>query len=209
MVFARSLICPTMFVISSTDVTATPVSSCMAWIMFVISSVASLVCLASSLISFATTANPFPASPALAASMVALSARRLVCSAMVLITWIMLPILSELSPSLWITSLALWAFSWASLVMEAVWATLWAISVVASVSSWDARVTDIILSSTDSAACTTSVTISFMEVARLYTFWLMSSSFSDASLISVESRWMFFTILFSFSAIWLRAFPSS
>jgi hypothetical protein len=43
-----------------------------------ISFVASAVWFASSLISFATTAKPLPASPALAASIVALRARRFV-----------------------------------------------------------------------------------------------------------------------------------
>ena len=42
--------------------------------------VAEAVSLARSLISFATTAKPLPASPALAASMVAFKARRFVCS---------------------------------------------------------------------------------------------------------------------------------
>jgi len=44
------------------------------------STVASFVCLASSFTSFATTAKPFPASPALAASIVAFNARFFVCS---------------------------------------------------------------------------------------------------------------------------------
>ena len=40
---------------------------------------ASAVCFESSFISFATTAKPFPASPALAASIVAFNAKRFVC----------------------------------------------------------------------------------------------------------------------------------
>ena len=55
-------------------------------ILFLISLVACEVCFASSLISLATTANPLPASPALAASMVAFSANRLVCSDISVIT---------------------------------------------------------------------------------------------------------------------------
>ena len=51
-------------------------------IFSLISNVATAVCLAKSLISPATTANPLPASPARAASMVAFNASRLVCSEM-------------------------------------------------------------------------------------------------------------------------------
>ena len=64
-----------------------------------ISSVAAAVPFASSLTSFATTANPLPASPARAASIVALSARRFVCSAMDVITLMTSPISAEESPS--------------------------------------------------------------------------------------------------------------
>ena len=55
------------------------------WIAFILSEISSVACavwLASCLTSVATTANPLPASPARAASMVAFSARRFVCSAM-------------------------------------------------------------------------------------------------------------------------------
>ncbi|MCB0184630.1 MAG: hypothetical protein KDE31_10210 [Caldilineaceae bacterium] len=63
-----------------------------------ISSVAVDVCLARSLTSPATTAKPFPASPARAASIVAFSASRLVCSAIELITSTTLPISADESP---------------------------------------------------------------------------------------------------------------
>jgi hypothetical protein len=57
-----------------------------------ISSVALAVWLASDLTSAATTANPRPASPARAASMVAFSASRLVCSAIAVISLTTSPI---------------------------------------------------------------------------------------------------------------------
>jgi hypothetical protein len=84
--------------IPSTCLTAIEVDFWMPSILSLISWVASAVCLASSLISFATTAKPLPASPALAASMVALRARRFVCSEIsvivsvtLLISWAALP----------------------------------------------------------------------------------------------------------------------
>lgn len=58
----------------------------MAEIFRPISSVAFVVFFARSFTSFATTANPFPASPARDASIIALSASRLVCSAIDVIT---------------------------------------------------------------------------------------------------------------------------
>ena len=64
-----------------------------------ISSVAFAVCTASDLTSEATTANPRPASPARAASMVALSASRLVCSAMARMSLTTSPIFCALSES--------------------------------------------------------------------------------------------------------------
>ncbi len=67
----------TMDPMASTD---SWVVACIPDIFVLISSVASAVCWASALISPATTANPLPASPARAASMVAFNARRLVCS---------------------------------------------------------------------------------------------------------------------------------
>ncbi len=49
------------------------------------------------LISSATTANPLPASPALAASIAAFKAKRLVCSVIELMVSTILPILTDLS----------------------------------------------------------------------------------------------------------------
>src|SRR5208337_3554205 len=72
----------------------------MASIFWLISSVALAVCLASSFTSLATTANPLPASPARAASMVALSASRFVCCAIEVMTLMTCPISVEESPSL-------------------------------------------------------------------------------------------------------------
>ncbi len=56
------------------------------WVLWRISAKALVVCAASALTSWATTAKPRPASPARAASMVALSASRLVCPAIAVIS---------------------------------------------------------------------------------------------------------------------------
>ena len=76
-----SLICPTTWAIRSSDDVAAWTSTWMLAIVRSISSVAFAVCPASSLTSSATTAKPFPASPARSASIVALSASRCVCRA--------------------------------------------------------------------------------------------------------------------------------
>ena len=73
-------------------------------IIFSISLVALVVLSASFLTSSATTANPLPASPALAASMAALRAKRFVWSAISLITTNISPICAELSKRLLIVS---------------------------------------------------------------------------------------------------------
>ena len=88
-VFARSFTLFTLPVIFSTAETASPIPWVKDVMIEVISSVAWEVCFASSFTSFATTAKPFPASPALAASIVAFRAKRFVCSAMLFITPIM------------------------------------------------------------------------------------------------------------------------
>ena len=64
-----------------------------------ISSVASAVCRANSLISLATTAKPLPADPARAASMVAFSASRLVCAEMLVIVSVTCPISCAACPN--------------------------------------------------------------------------------------------------------------
>src|SRR5260221_5075148 len=75
----RAMVAP----ISLIAVTESLVADWMSAICWLISSVAFAVCSASVFTSAATTANPLPASPARAASMVAFSAKRLVCPAMV------------------------------------------------------------------------------------------------------------------------------
>jgi hypothetical protein len=79
--------------------TAEPVESCTERICAEMSSVALAVCTASDFTSDATTANPRPASPARAASMVALSASRLVCPAMLRISSTTSPIFCAASAS--------------------------------------------------------------------------------------------------------------
>ena len=92
MLFEMSLIWLIIAPISSIASTAPLVTSWVASIFSLISSVALAVCLASSFTSLATTAKPLPASPARAASMVAFSASRLVCCANEVMTLITLPI---------------------------------------------------------------------------------------------------------------------
>src|ERR1700680_1919553 len=75
----RAMVAP----ISLIAVTESLGADWMSAICWLISSVAFAVCSAGALPSAATTANPLPASPARAASMVAFSAKRLVCPAMV------------------------------------------------------------------------------------------------------------------------------
>ena len=83
---------------SSISDTVVPVACWIPAILLRISSVARAVCWASSLISLATTANPRPASPALAASMVALRASRFVCEEMAVMVAVTLPMASAASP---------------------------------------------------------------------------------------------------------------
>ena len=75
------------------------VDDCTPAIRPLMSSVAAAVCWASSLISLATTANPLPAEPARAASMVALSASRLVCEEISVMVSVTLPISCAAAPS--------------------------------------------------------------------------------------------------------------
>ncbi len=79
-----------------------------------ISLVASVVWMASCFISAATTAKPFPASPALAASIVAFNASRLVCAEISEITSVTLLISLAALPSSLTLFVALPAFSTAS-----------------------------------------------------------------------------------------------
>jgi hypothetical protein len=100
MVPCESLIRAMMCAISPIARTAPSVSPWIASTRAVMSCVALAVSCASSLTSLATTANPLPASPARAASMVALSASRFVCSAIAVMVLTTLAISSEDSPSL-------------------------------------------------------------------------------------------------------------
>ena len=95
--------------IRSIELTAPSVVRRMPSTLLAISSVAAPVWRASSFTSFATTAKPLPASPALAASMVAFSASRLVWSAMSLMTSTTRPISRAAVPStatVWLVSSA-------------------------------------------------------------------------------------------------------
>ena len=95
---------PSIFSITATispiAPTALEVSASIASIFDPMSSVALAVSRARSLTSLATTAKPFPASPARAASIVALRARRFVCSAIEVITFTTWPISALDVPSL-------------------------------------------------------------------------------------------------------------
>ena len=94
-----------------------------------ISLVASAVWLASVFTSDATTANPLPASPARAASMVALSASRLVCSAMPVMTLTTSPISTLALPS----STMRWLASCASV---SAWVATWCASLALAATAW-------------------------------------------------------------------------
>ena len=92
--------------------------------------VAPAVCLASSFTSVATTANPFPASPARAASIVAFKASRLVCSAISSITWMTLPISVAACPSVVMSPLLAAATSEVRTTSEETFSALLAISLM-------------------------------------------------------------------------------
>ena len=99
--------------------TARRVSLCIASILPPMSSVALAVSRANSFTSLATTANPRPASPARAASMVALRASRFVCSAIEVMTFTTLPISALELPRASIVFDAVPAISTACLATEA------------------------------------------------------------------------------------------
>ena len=99
-----SEICVMVELISRIAVTVSAVTDCMSATWALISEVAFAVWVANALTSDATTANPRPASPARAASIVALSARRFVCSATSVIsltTSLMRPAARESFAMLW------------------------------------------------------------------------------------------------------------
>src|SRR5580700_2544919 len=110
--------------------TAPFVSFWIAAIFWLMSSVALAVCFASSLTSLATTANPLPASPARAASMVAFKASKFVCWAMEVMTLMTLPISALLSPSLATMALVLSATLTAEVATLAASLALLAISLM-------------------------------------------------------------------------------
>ncbi|MPM93484.1 hypothetical protein SDC9_140621 [bioreactor metagenome] len=83
--------------------------------------VASRDCSASFRTSSATTANPLPCSPALAASIAALRASKLVWSAIPVMNCIIFPILSELVES---SVILCWTVSVPSLILFICWTTL-------------------------------------------------------------------------------------
>lgn len=87
MVFTSPMVCS----IRPTEATNSVVAACTSAMCRVISWVERAVCVASCLTSLATTANPFPASPARAASIVAFNASRLVRAAISLIISATLP----------------------------------------------------------------------------------------------------------------------
>src|SRR6478735_2168991 len=101
-------------------------------ICFEISSVAVAVCAASSLTSPATTANPLPASPARAASIVAFSASRLVCSAMDVMTLTTEAISCEEAPSLPTVSVVVAAMPTA---LPATWAAAFALCAISRIAA--------------------------------------------------------------------------
>ncbi len=110
-----------LFIISDTSLmtaTASRVFSCIADMRPAISSAACVLWRANSLISFATTANPLPASPADAASMWAFNASIFVLSAIFLMTSVTSPIWLAASPSESIVSPAFSAMATASLLIS-------------------------------------------------------------------------------------------
>ena len=142
------------------------------------SSVASAVCRASSLISLATTANPLPAVPARAASMVAFRANRLVCAEMLVMVSVTCPISCAACPSFCISTVMVWAWAVACSLMARALAVLAAMSpTVALISSvalaTEERLaedcsmpeaTDKVLALASSAAAATAVVFSDMEI---------------------------------------------
>jgi len=100
--FTFAIISDTSFITTIAD----DAPSCMPFMRLAMSSALVALWFARSLISPATTANPFPASPALAASMVALRASKFVLSAIFFITSVTCPISLAAVPSLSIASVA-------------------------------------------------------------------------------------------------------
>ena len=160
-----SLIWEMIAVICSLTFTASRVASWMPATWPPISSVALAVWLARFLTSDATTAKPFPASPARAASMVAFRASRLVCSAMSLIRLTTSPMLCATWARPWIWS-RLWpACVMASLAMAVAWVTWRLISWMELDSSSAAEATVCTLAAASSAAALTATACSLLRSA--------------------------------------------
>ena len=108
--------------------TASRAAACVAEICSRIWSVALAVCSANAFTSEATTAKPFPAMPARAASMVAFKAKRLVCAAMPWISVTTSPICAAwpLSPVTMLPVRCACSTAWAAI--RAAWLTCWLIS---------------------------------------------------------------------------------
>src|SRR3979490_1113908 len=152
MVVAIALISRMVLLMPLIAVTQSPVADWIAATCPAISSVALAVWLASSLTSEATTANPLPASPARAASMVALSASRLVWPAMALISSTTSPIFWAASARRWIEALVDLARFTASPAALAAWPTWLPISVIELASSSAAAATVFTLGEGESEA---------------------------------------------------------
>ncbi len=151
------------------------------------SSVAAAVCLASSLTSVATTANPLPASPARAASIVAFRAKRLVCSAMSWMTSMTLPISLAAAPNSAIWALPSPARPAAVPATLAACSALRATSVMLEVSCSTAEDTTRTLAdicSVEAATLFMLVDISSAAAATLFD-WLVVSSAPLASCVAV------------------------
>src|SRR3989339_869271 len=133
--------------ISSTEIR---VEDWISSICSLISWVEAAVCLARSLISLATTAKPFPASTALAASMVAFKARRLVCSEMSVMVSVTLPMAWATFPRRTICSPADLDWFTALSVMVFAVSVFFAISLMVAVISSTAVTTEWVFSVEDS-----------------------------------------------------------
>src|SRR5271170_393273 len=160
--------------ISSMALIALLVLLWIASIFWLISSVALAVSLANSLTSLATTAKPFPASPARAASMVAFSARRLVCCAIEVMTLITLPISALLSPSLVMVALVESAALTAAVATRAASPAFLEISRLPAVISWAPVATVWMFMLTCSAAAETALAWAAVSVALELIDWLMA-----------------------------------
>ena len=170
--------------------TARCVSDCIDSIRVPISSVALAVSRASSLTSLATTANPLPASPARAASIVALSASRFVCSAIDVITLITAPIswlerpraaiVPEVADAMSTALRAVVAASWAFLAIS------WMLATRLSIEPDTVRV----LPLTCSAAADTRLACAVVCSAAALICWLTLVSSSEA----LARAWVLSTI---------------